>query len=76
MKKRLQCCLVGARGHPLELHIANDDAMNRFFSTLAPYSTQWRTFSFRTMVPISFPMDDIRGRIPLLRALNIGMDDG
>jgi hypothetical protein len=44
---------------------------NRIFAALVPYSMQWNTFSFATEIPVPLPIDDIQGRIPLLRALQV-----
>ncbi|KAJ7022328.1 hypothetical protein C8F04DRAFT_242849 [Mycena alexandri] len=65
-----------ARGQPLELDLIpllqgytpeHDDII----PALASSSTQWQTL--RTWLPLTFPSDTIRGRVPLLRKLEIGL---
>jgi hypothetical protein len=70
IEKLLPCWLPRVGGHPLKIDMASGK-LNRIFAALAPYSMQWHTFSLATETPVPVPIDDIQGRIPLLRALQV-----
>ncbi|KAJ7469025.1 hypothetical protein FB451DRAFT_1560096 [Mycena latifolia] len=77
----LQCWLARAGRHPLDLDIiasfSSNHTTERLFPTISPYSTQWRTFSCHLQFPILFLINEIQGRIPLLRELTIsGPENG
>ncbi|KAJ7712875.1 hypothetical protein B0H16DRAFT_1623324 [Mycena metata] len=77
-KSFLESWLPRACGQPLALDLIsrgqnytaeNDDIL----PVLASSSTQWQ--ALKTWLPLSFPSDTIRGRIPLLRKLEIGLPE-
>ncbi|KAJ7433443.1 hypothetical protein B0H11DRAFT_2121817 [Mycena galericulata] len=70
-EKLLQCWLPRAGVHPLDIDLEEPSTTGPLCTLLAPYSPQWRKLSCTMRTPISFPSDLIRGRIPLLRTLEI-----
>ncbi|KAJ6537688.1 hypothetical protein B0H19DRAFT_1382419 [Mycena capillaripes] len=77
-QKLLQCWLPRAGDHPLYLDIMGylDCRQSELlFPTLASYSAQWRTFSCYLQTPISFPINQVQGHVPLLRKLRLGLKE-
>ncbi|KAK7026251.1 F-box domain-containing protein [Favolaschia claudopus] len=71
-RRLLECWLPRAGNHPLYLGLADDHHFTALhFPTIAPYSSQWRAFECCISTPVTFPIDTIRGRLPLLRELTI-----
>ncbi|KAJ7433445.1 hypothetical protein B0H11DRAFT_1889183 [Mycena galericulata] len=72
-EKLLQCWLPRAGVHPLDIDLHHLATTNALCALLAPYSPQWLKFSCALSPPISFPSDLIRGRLPMLRTLEIAL---
>ncbi|KAJ7862824.1 hypothetical protein B0H13DRAFT_2566028 [Mycena leptocephala] len=70
-EKLLQCWLPRTGGHPLDISLHR--APDILCTALAPYLHQFRVFSCTVDTPITFPSDSLRGRIPLLRKLDISL---
>ncbi|KAJ7218654.1 hypothetical protein GGX14DRAFT_541436 [Mycena pura] len=69
VEKWLRCWLQRAGDHALALDMTSSHTPQSIFPLLAPYSMQWETFMCSVEVP--YPMDEIKGRLPLLRTLTI-----
>ncbi|KAJ7020227.1 hypothetical protein C8F04DRAFT_1275345 [Mycena alexandri] len=69
-----QCCVARARRHLLTLDIAHRDA-GCIFDLIAPHSMQWEVLRLYVRLPVSFPMNEIRGRIPFLEKLTLVSSD-
>ncbi|KAJ6569273.1 hypothetical protein B0H19DRAFT_1256921 [Mycena capillaripes] len=68
----LQCCLARAGGSPLTLDMDfRGRNPERLFTAAAQYCMQWETFSTCLYLPLTFPMDQVKGRIPRLRKLSL-----
>ncbi|KAK7026242.1 F-box domain-containing protein [Favolaschia claudopus] len=70
----LQCWLARAGNQSLDLDLTGGLDQNqtaRLFSTVAPYSFQWRSFQCYWTNPVSIPNEIIRGRIPCLYELRL-----
>ncbi|KAJ6509108.1 hypothetical protein DFH09DRAFT_1436718 [Mycena vulgaris] len=65
--------LPRAGSHPLEIDIGSPAGTDLLVSLVAPYSPQWQTFACAVYTPITFPSDLIRGRIPLLKRLEVAL---
>ncbi|KAK7063509.1 F-box domain-containing protein [Favolaschia claudopus] len=72
-RKLLECWLPRAGNQPLYLRLADFDPhfTALHFPTIAPYSSQWRAFECCISTPVTFRINTIRGRLPLLRELSV-----
>ncbi|KAK7063526.1 F-box domain-containing protein [Favolaschia claudopus] len=73
-RELLQCWLARADSQLLDLDLTagfDQNQTTRLFSTVAPYSSQWRSFQCYWTDPFSIPIDIIRSRIPHLCELKV-----
>ncbi|KAK7026248.1 F-box domain-containing protein [Favolaschia claudopus] len=71
-RKLLECWLPRTGSHMLFLDLTDYEYRTTLlFPSLASYSSRWRAFRCSLNIPISFPIDTIQGRIPLLRELHV-----
>ncbi|KAJ7191898.1 hypothetical protein GGX14DRAFT_596871 [Mycena pura] len=70
VEKRVRCWLQRVGDHALAIDMTSSHTPQSIFNPLlAPYSMQWETFMCSVEVP--YPLDEIEGRVPLLRTLSI-----
>ncbi|KAK7063461.1 F-box domain-containing protein [Favolaschia claudopus] len=78
-RKLLDCWLSRTGSRMLYLDLVGShyrDVQTRLlFPSIASYSPRWRVLGCYLNTPILFPIDTIRGRIPLLRELDIRRQD-
>ncbi|KAK7026277.1 F-box domain-containing protein [Favolaschia claudopus] len=78
-RKLLNCWLSRTGSHMLYLDfvgLQHRDVQTRLlFPSIASYSPRWRVLRCYLNTPILFPIDTIRGRIPLLRKLDVRRQD-
>ncbi|KAJ7640042.1 hypothetical protein DFH06DRAFT_630186 [Mycena polygramma] len=67
-EKLFECWLPRTGNHPLDVDLRASDNL---CATLAPYFHQLQAFSCSVDTPETFPNDLFRGRLPLLRKLDI-----
>ncbi|KAF8188253.1 hypothetical protein K438DRAFT_1972440 [Mycena galopus ATCC 62051] len=69
-EKLLQCWLPRSGGHPLDISMARSaDVRDVLCTFLAPYFPQVQKFFCSVYIPVTFPSDLLRGRVPCLRRL-------
>ncbi|KAK7001869.1 F-box domain-containing protein [Favolaschia claudopus] len=78
-RRLLDCWLSRTGSHMLYLDfvgLQHRDVQTRLlFPSIASYSPRWRVLRCYLNTPLLFPIDTIRGRIPLLRELDIRRQD-
>ncbi|KAJ6509130.1 hypothetical protein DFH09DRAFT_1436762 [Mycena vulgaris] len=69
----LEYWIPRAGSHPLDITLGSTMGTNLLCALVAPYSLQWESFSCALQTPITFPSELIRGRMPLLRKLQLSL---